>query len=753
MTCQHCGLPARGEFCCSACELVYSAIQDAGLGSYYQRRDALPLQPPRSRRVEGMNAPQVQARYVRAAGQDCVQADLWLDGLHCAACCWLVEKAVERRPGVLEARVNYSTARLAVTWDPAMLGLGDVMDTVRGVGYTATPRGPAGGRPANHRTLVMRLGVAAFCAGNIMLLAISMYAGDATGIDPAMRSFFRWVSMALATVVVLYPAQLFFTGARAAWRERIMTMDVPISLGILTTYTWSLFSNTVYYDTVAMFVFVLLIGRMLEMSAQRRAAGAVEGLLALSPRTATRVHDGTRMEVPVDALVLGDHVEVLPGGRVPVDGMVMEGRSWVNESMWTGEPAAVSRGTGDRVSSGTLAEDGRLLIRAERTGSETALARIAAMVERAQSRRSRLQRLTDRAAAWFVGIVLVLAAGTFAVTHSVMIAVSVLIITCPCALGLATPLAVALASGYGATRGILVRDGDTLEALTGITHVLFDKTGTLTEGALQVVEVLSADVPEACRLAAAVEIQSSHPLARAICHTWDGPLPVPECCETIPGFGMRARVEGHDVCLGSTDDPRRPHATLVGLTVDGQHAATFVLQDTLRAEAADVVAALHARGLKVGLLSGDREGAVRAVASAVGIGVWQAGMTPARKAAYIDALQREGARVAMVGDGINDAVALSAAHVGIAVGGGADVAVDAAHVVLLRPGLRPLEQALDLAKGSMHTIRTNIRISVLYNLLAIPAAMTGHVMPLLAAVAMPVSSLLVVANSLRTGRR
>jgi Cu2+-exporting ATPase len=794
VNCHHCGQPASGpadaqgrRFCCPACRLVFEAIHQAGLEHYYQRRQeppGRPPDPPRPEETAWLNRPEVQTRYTRPRGE-WLEADLLLEGMHCAACAWLVERGLSGLAGVGEARVNYATQQLQVRWEPSRVGLGDIAARVAALGYRVLPADPAGphqSRTRTQRQMLLRLGLAGCAAGNIMLLATALYAGAGSDLEEPYRSFFHQVSWFLATPVLFYSAAPFLRGAWNGLRLGAFSMDIPISTGILVTYLYSAWAtltggSEVYFDTMASFVFVLLVGRYLEGSSRQGVAGALERLLALGPRTAVLRTPEGRRPVAVEELRPGDRVEVPAGCRIPVDGVVLEGCSWVDEAPLTGESTPVSRGPGSRVLGGSLCQDGLLLVEARRTGADTVLARIARRVREAQSRQAPVQRLADRAARVFVLVTLAMAALSLVLwwprgpEKAVMVATSVLIITCPCALGLATPLAVAVATGRAAARGILFRGGDVLEAARSLTHVIFDKTGTLTEGRPRLGAILPApgqDPQVLLGLAAALERPSVHPLGRALAEAWgEGPLPEVEDFRSHPGRGVSGAVAGRQLALGTLDfaggqpeeglaararEQEEKGHTVVWLAEAGRILGAFTFSDTLRAEAPEVVAALRQRGLSVWLLSGDRPGAVGAVAARLGLDGWQARLLPEDKEQFVRHLQARGARVAFVGDGVNDAPALAAARVGVAVASGSDVSVEAADLVLLRAGLQPLVEALDLARATFATIGDNLILSALYNLLAIPTAMAGWVAPVLAAVAMPLSSLLVVASSLRLGR-
>ncbi|HEY4003429.1 MAG TPA: heavy metal translocating P-type ATPase metal-binding domain-containing protein, partial [Candidatus Xenobia bacterium] len=595
-TCRHCSQPSVDEFCCPACRVVYETICGAGLQAYYRRREVVPSTPSAvATSTAWMNRAEAAEPFLAHLANGDLQATFLIDGLHCAACCWLVEKAVGQM--CREARVNYSTSRLTATWSPQQIGMGDIMARVASVGYRATPATEDAAMPAD-RVWMLRLAVAGFSAGNVMLLAAALYCGAFSGMEAGWVLFFHWVSLVLCLPVVGFAAVPFWQGACAAIRHRVVTMDLPIAVGLATTFSYSVWATLagqpkVYFDTVAMFVFVLLIGRTLERSSQRRVASTVERLLASGARTARRI-DG--VEIDVRDLLPGDVVEVRTGDKMPVDGVVLAGRAWVDEAMLTGESTPVEKSADVAVTAATLCVDGTLQVRATRTGSETTLAQMARLVAAAQERRAPIQRVADRAAAVFIGVVLGLSVVTLWLWHAqgwgqaMMVAVSVLIVTCPCALGLATPLAVATASGRAAAAGILLRGGDVLEALQSATCVVLDKTGTVTEGVLEIRRVEAKDRTAALRVAAALERHATHPVARAFLNV---DAEVATDVHTLPGLGVEGRVHGRAALLGSPTllrergigvPPAATGETEVWLAVEGQVVAMFALADRVRTE-------------------------------------------------------------------------------------------------------------------------------------------------------------------------
>jgi Cu2+-exporting ATPase len=593
-----------------------------------------------------------------------------------------------------------------------------------------------------------------------------------------IRRLMSWASLVLTIPVVLYSAWPFFIGAWRDLKRRTLGMDVPVALGVGTAFVASVTSTfsgpgssgsgEIYYDSVTMFIFLLLTGRFLEMNARRRAGAAVEELVKLIPAATTRLPDWPARDeeqLPVARLAVGDHILVRPGETLPADGVVVDGDSAVSEAMLTGESLPVSKASGARVVGGSLNQASPLVIRVERLGADTRLASIVRLLDRAQSEKPRIGQLADRAAAWFVGLLLVITALVGVAWYlidpskALWIVVSVLVVTCPCALGLATPAALTTATGRLTRLGLLTTRGHALETLARATDLVFDKTGTLTHGRLSVRRVIplgERTAEDAGALAAALEAGSEHPIARALCrHATAGQTA--RDIRNTPGQGVEGTLDGRTYRLGS---PRfaAPGSALpdtaggeswVALAEGEAVIAWFALADTPRADAADALAALRKQGLRLHLLSGDAEGAVQATAQQLGITDWRAGALPEDKLAYVKALQAEGRIVAMVGDGINDAPVLAGAQVSIAMGEGADVAQAAADMVMLGSRLGTLPEGVALARKTQKIIRENLGWALSYNLIAIPAAALGYVTPWIAGIGMSASSLLVVLNALR----
>ena len=745
MNCRHCGQDSLGEeFCCRGCSLAFQLVHSLGLDAYYQVRDA--SAPVEEGGSLALYRDEEVARGLLFEGEyHCL-----LDGLHCAACGWLVERALGQLEGVAEVQVNYSTQRLRFRGP-----LYPALERVQQLGYRAIPYDPNRNerpRARADRMLLLRFGVAAAAAGNVMLAALALYSG--ADLDLAYRPLFQRLSFVLCLPVVFFSAMPFWTGAWNALRQRQLTTDVSVSLGLGVTFLYSLTATLLgrqhdYFDTVAMFVFVLLLGRLLEGAARSKAGLAVERLLSLQDHSAWRWNGQQFEEVPADRLKLGDRVQVRAGARIPADGTVASGLCSVDESHLTGESQPRRAQPGDSVYGGSLCLDGVLEVQLTQLGGTSLLAQVARLVESAQCTPAPIQKAADRLAGVLLPLILGLALVTFLATGDLDRSLAVLIITCPCALGIATPLVVSLAAGVAARHGLLFRDGLTVETARRVTHVVLDKTGTLTMGQLQL-----EDGPRDERLlwAASLEAACQHPLAAALKRACPGALAAVEDWQLVAGEGVQGRVQGRWMRLGRGEFLGRPELTSdltsVWLEVEGELQGQFSFRDQLRPEAADFIAYLRGQGLQLWLASGDRRAVVARLAEQLGLENFRAECLPLDKVALVEALQARGGVVAFLGDGTTDAPALRKANLGVCVANGSELSWEVADMVLLRPGLEPAVLALQLARRAWFHLSLNLGLALLYNVVAIPAAAFGYVTPLAAAVAMPLSSLVVVAQSL-----
>jgi Cu2+-exporting ATPase len=801
--CFHCGLPvapndyfyselagAARQFCCVGCKSVCEAIFAAGLQGYYHRTPegillAPPPAPPKD--MEMYDFDELQQEFVTRKGA-LRDVHLLVEGIHCAACVWLIERAMLRIPGVEAAQVNLATKRLHLTWDNGRNKLSDLLRALSKIGYAAIPydsESAEGIIKKFNRALLFRLFFAGFTTMNMMLVSIALYSGAN---HDEFRNFFHWVGFGLATPTLLYSGFPFYRGAWGGLRARRLTMDLPIALGLSVTYCYSLYVTfsgnkvgEVYFDTVTNLIFVILVGRYLEGMFRHQAVSATNRLMELQPRVATVLHGEEEKMTPIRGVKIGDRVLIKPGYKVPVDGIVIQGQSAVDESMLSGESSPVNKSVGANVAAGTLNTLGALIVEVRATLQDTMLARIIHLVEAAQSSKAPIQRLADVIVPWFVLATLLCAMLTFFwwSAHSfeiaLMAATSVLIITCPCALGMATPMSIAVASGLAAKNGILVKNGLVLETLSKVTHFVFDKTGTLTEGKMRVSQVLTRDnqtTVDILSRAAAIERYAEHSIAVAIVQEAEAQKlvykeSVVSEFQATAGLGVMATADGQLILLGSAqwlrlnqvpldaelckraDMLEQQVMTSVHCAIGGEHVAVLMLADKLRADAQSMVDTLRAQGISMTLLSGDRKAVAEAVAAQLGGMEVIAEVLPQDKDRVIQQLQQRGAIVAMVGDGINDAPALIRADVGIALGSGTDVSVESADIVLMHNELDKVRLATLLSRRTLRTIKQNIGLSFIYNAIMVPLAMMARITPLAAAITMPISSLVVIGNAAR----
>jgi Cu2+-exporting ATPase len=788
--CVHCGLPVpagrRSEFCCAGCEVVYGAIAEHGLDQFYALRDVTAPAPAHTTEHDyaELGDPAFERLHVRSGPDGKARTSFYLEDLRCTACVWLVESAPRCLAGVADVRVDLGRSRADVVWDPATTSLPVIARYLDRIGHPPHPyRGLERDalRRRSDRALLIKLGVAGAAAGNLMLLAIALYAGLFGGMSRADTGLFRWASMCVALPALGFAATPFFRTALGALRARRLHLDLPLSIGIAAGLGWGTANvirgvGEIYFDSLAMLVFLLLVARWIVLRHQRRASTAAELLLALTPSRAHRIEGDTTIDVPIEAIVPGDVVRVLVGEVIPVDGDVVGGASAIDSGLLTGESQPVDVGPGAHVHAGTVNVASPLTLCATAVGELTRVGRLVASIE-ALSAKAPIERLVDRIAGRFVAVVSVAAVLTLvgwslipglsvaSVTAGAEHAMALLIVTCPCALALATPLAVTVALGRAARRGVLVKGADALERLATPGTLFIDKTGTLTAGKLAVVS-WRGDL-DAAGLAAAAEAGSNHPIAHAL----RGHAPASGTAHDIAeelGRGITAVAGGHRVAVGAPAWVRRradAHPgiegwiaelaergeTPIAVAVDGAVVAVAGLADPIRDDAGHAVAELARLGWEIHLLSGDDARVVRRVGAALGVPQvrCRGAVSPEDKVVAVVAARARGA-VAMVGDGVNDAAAMAAATAGIAVSGAAEIAIEAADVYLRSPSIAEVAATAAGAQATLATIRRNLRFSLAYNLIAGGLAVTGLIHPLIAAAVMPLSSLTVLASSLRS---
>lgn len=805
--CYHCGLPVPPEtknsitidaiprvLCCTGCQAVAQAIVSSQLTEYYRHRDALPESPrealPVALEALGLfDHPKVQKSFVQVSGEHEREAALILEGITCAACVWLNEAHLRRQPGVTSVDINYATRRARVRWDTRVTKLSKLLEAIAAIGYRAHPYDVARSESLaqkERKTALWRLFVAGFGMMQVMMYAIPVYlAQTETGSDmaPDIEQLMRWASLILTLPVVLYSAAPFFANA---WRDvtlRRLGMDVPVALGVGSAFAASVWatlsgSGEVYFDSVTMFVFFLLSGRYLEMMARQKAVRSVETLARAMPTLATRFvrwPEAACERVATAELRVGDVIQIAPGESIPADGEVIAGVSAADESLLTGESRPLPKVAGNELIGGSVNVTSPLAMRVLRLGEDTRLAAITRLMERAAAEKPHVVHMADRIAARFVVAVLLLAAAAALVwwqldpSQALWVFVAVLVVSCPCALSLATPVALTVATGALAARGVLVTRGHAIETLAQANRFIFDKTGTLTLGQLTLVETITCrGTPDAAiALAAALEQGSEHPIGRALQQCADTIAPVVNV-SAVTGAGVLGFIDGTEWRLGRPDFVASLHQTILPLEIEAKVGsgdtvialgsadgwqAFFRLGDEVRPEAAAAMMALRQAGVTLSIFSGDASAAVQRVGQALSITDARGGMTPEDKHAAMTALQATGAVVAMVGDGVNDAPVLAKAQVSIAMGSGADLARAQADIVLLGNHLAALAPGVALARRTVRIVRQNLIWAFTYNLVAIPLAMIGWVTPWMAGIGMSASSLLVVLNALRLQRR
>jgi Cu2+-exporting ATPase len=694
--------------------------------------------------------------------------DLAVEGIACAACVHKIEGSLRALPGVVAARLNFTNRRLALDWREGEVAAVDLITALERIGYRAHPFQADSAETEEARTtrfLVKCLAVAGFAAMNIMLLSVSVWSG-ATDMPQETRDFFHWLSALIALPAAAYAGQPFFQSAWRAIRTRQLNMDVPISLGVLLALGMSLVetashSEHAYFDSAVMLLFFLLCGRALDHVMRRKTRAVAGNLAALKAEFAHRLDGAELVRVPAAAVKVGDRLLVRPGDRVPADGIVLNGNSEIDESLVTGETARRAIAAGAVIHAGSINFSGTLTMRVTAAGSGTLLDEVERLLEKAVAAKSRYVRLADRAARLYAPVVHATAALTLtgwlaagaSVHDAIVTAIAVLIITCPCALALAIPAVQVVASGALFRAGVILNAGDAIERLSEADTVVFDKTGTLTLPEPRVANAADID-PALLQRAARLALSSRHPLAAAVAKEAQERVPFEGAVEE-PGQGVRAMIDGAEARLGSPafcgflSVPAVAPGTSTIAFSHADRSAVLLVRQALRQDAAETAAALRAMGLELIILSGDRNEAVAPIAAALGIAAWRGGLKPAEKIAAIDAMKAQGRRVLMVGDGLNDAPALAAAHVSLSPISATDITQAQADAVFLSERLSPVRDTLIIARRARRLMQENLSLAVIYNAIAVPIAILGFVTPLIAAAAMSGSSILVTLNALR----
>jgi len=809
--CDHCGLPvpdglyepeASHQFCCNGCKAVYNILHGSGLENYYKIRSAVdPKAEPAATtgsNYEELDDPAFQSTWVTLSDIDSeietAEVELLLEGMHCAACVWLIERLPRVADGVIDARANIRRRTVCVRYQPDNIKLSQVAQSLDKLGYAAHP---ARGKEARairikeDRKFLIRVAVAGALAGNIMLLAIALYGGTFSGISDTWRTTFRYYSMILGLIVLIWPGRIFFTGALAALRTRTAHLDIPIALALASAGIWGTVNTIqgtgeIYFDSVGVLVFLLLVGRWIQHRQQRAASDSVELMLTLTPSSATLIdEEGNTKRVPIETLEAGMSVQVAAGESFPADGIITAGTTTIDNALLTGESVPVASTTGDQALAGATNLSSPVTVRVQAVGEHSRIGKLMQLVAQASEHKTPIVRMADRIAGYFVIIVIILAVFTFTIwsikagiTIGIENATALLIVTCPCALGLATPMAMSVALGRSARAGMLIKSATVLEQMAHSGSppgtMILDKTGTLTAASTTVVDSFGDQA--LLKAAAAIEQSSNHPIARAIASAFGEDLPAATNITQTTAQGITGSVNNQLITIGSVDFVLRLTNTdlpqelqpkfvrlldraLTPILVHNTTTNAFALigvGDQLRGDAADSIASLQSRGWNLEICSGDHPRIVESIAHQTRIQTHHGGVTPESKADRVSQLKAARTNpsipVVMVGDGVNDAAALASADVGIAVHGGAEASLEAADVYLVEPGVAPIVKLTDLSRSTMSTIRLCLLISVCYNTIAASLAMAGLISALIAAILMPISSLTVVAICTRAGK-
>jgi len=799
--CSHCGISFRwkaivtvsdngseSRFCCRGCQGAWQLICGAGLESFYLRGDRHSPTVAESLLQTVFNDADLARRLVPEG--DLCRLDILIAGITCPSCVWLLERIIAGIPGIEHVSLSYSGGIASLRFDPRLVAPLEIFEVISRLGYTPRPFSPEQSDLDARRErddLLIRFGTALFLTMQLMAYSYALYAGYFQGMAAGMKLFLQYVSLAVTTPVVFYSGWPFLSGAWRSLKTRAPGMDLLIALGSLSAWIyslWALFAGQeTYFESAAMIVTFVLIGRLLELSVRRRAMSGIGALYASAPRRATITGEGGSRQVEVDSVRPGDLLLVRQGECFPVDCLVVEGETEVDQSLATGESLPVLLQVGDQARSGCINVAAPVTVQALRPAGQSYLMRVASLVRMAQAGKPRLQLLADRVSGWFVPAVILLAVmvgfGRFLLAGegagaAVMSALAVVLIACPCAMGLAVPAAVLAACSRAASLGIILRSGDVIERLATIRIALLDKTGTITRGQPRVMGIETCggySEAELIQSAATVEQPAAHPLAGAIVRHAAEQGFLPETCRefrNIPGRGISGYLPDgrlvlcgielflneNGVVLEELRDPDKDKAaaTAVLVAIGGRLAGRYLLVDGLRRGAVEMVAGLAAGKIEVRLVSGDHQATVERIAAEIGVGSASGGMTPDQKLAYVKSLQGQGRQVLMAGDGVNDAPALAAATVSCSLTGSSDIALENADVIITGDDLSGIVTAWRISRATVRIIKQNLAWAFLYNLIGIPIAMSGHLTPVYAAVAMTASSLLVSLNSLRLMR-
>jgi Cu+-exporting ATPase len=793
IACTHCNLTFSQEvmieeedstgkklhFCCHGCQGVYHLLHEQKLDTFYTKLGTTQLTPvtKEDEELERFDLEGFEKRYVKQHPDGLKEISLIIEGIHCSACVWLNEKILHKQAGIIEANINYTNNKAKVVWDPDEIALSQIILTIRSIGYNAHPYDPALQEEQATKTRKIyytRILVAVFGSMNIMWLAIAHYAGYFSGIEQNFKNILNVAEFILATPVLFYSGWIFFKGAYYGYKNNVVNMDTLVASGALLSYCYSIYAmvtehGEVYFDSVVMIITFVLVGKYLEILSKKHAVDTLDTIMGNTPTEVTQVIDHKKVLVSVDNIKAGDTIELKAGEKVVIDGILLQGEASFDESSLTGESEAVLKETGDEILSGSISLDSTLHYKATKDASSSLLSSIVSLLEESLVKKPKVEQLANAISGHFSTTILVIAIFTFIGWYSAtenfeqafIISISVIVIACPCALGLATPMASLVGIGVAAKRGILFKEATFLETLAKVDTIALDKTGTLTEGKLSVTKETTLLPYDTSLLLSLVE-SSTHPVAQGVKRFLEneGVISIHhlETSKTIHAKGLQA-TSGTLTLLGGnatfmqeqglTFTPLTTDNTLFYFAIDATLVAVFELTDTIKSGMKESIVAFQKEGLEVLMLTGDHEQSALKVAQALNIHTVHASLLPTEKALLIDKLHQDGKRVLMVGDGINDAIALAKSDIAIAMGKGTNVAIEVSDIVLIDESASNLLQAHLIAKRTYRAIKENLGFSLLYNVVTVPLAVMGYVNPLVAALSMSLSSLIVVANSMR----
>jgi len=793
VSCTHCNLefdesvmikeqsPTGEElsFCCKGCQGVYHLLQSEGLDSFYDKLGDTTLQPAVDYHddLHKFDLEGFYNKYVKTSKDGFCEINLIIEGIHCSACVWLNEKVLHKTEGIIEASINYSNNKAKVVWDDDVITLSRIIQTIRSIGYNAYPYDASLQEERANKTkkeYYSRILMGVFGTMNIMWIAIAQYAGYFTGMERRFKDILNVAEFLLATPVLFYSGWIFFRGAYYGFKNKLINMDTLVSAGALSAYLYSIYAmvtqtGEVYFDSVVMIITFVLVGKYLEVLSKKHAVDTLDGIMGSMPTEVTVVHDNEKSLVSVENVQVGDIIELKPGEKVVIDGKIVSGEGSFDESSLSGESIPVYKQVGDDIKSGSILLDSVVRYEATHSANDSLISSIVSLLEDAITKKPSIEKLADKVSGYFSFVIFSLAILTFIgwyiyskdFEHSLIIAISVIVIACPCALGLATPMSTLVGISIAAKRGLLFKEATFLETMAKSNLLALDKTGTITEGKPSVVNAYIKEGFDPSALLSLVET-SNHPVSKGIArylHQNYEDIKPKELTDikSIEAKGIEAKSDGVKLLGGNLDlldlhDIKSDISSdkiLFIFAIDDQIVAHFELEDTIREDAKEAISYIKELGVEVIMLTGDHQESANSVASQVGIDKVYAKLLPSQKAKLIQDLQKDGKITVMVGDGINDAIALAQSNIAIAMGNGADVAINVSDVVLLNEKPMSIYEAYKISRRTFRAVKENLGLSLLYNSVAIPLAIAGYVNPLVAALSMSLSSLVVVGNSMR----